>query len=162
MFVIKMNVRNQRLSRYTSGIVAENSYGYLKFEFNFKTDDWSEVSSKMAVFSYRGKNSSPIQLDENNQCYVPAEVIKAPYFRVSLYGGGITTNTIKIPVVKNDVFPSDNNASGVVFVPSISEDKILTWTNNGGLDNPDPVDLNPFDEWTEDGDIESEYEWEEE
>ena len=162
MFVIKMNVRNQRLSRYTSGIVAENSYGYLKFEFNFKTDDWSEVTSKMAVFSYRGRNSSPIQLDENNQCYVPAEVIKTPYFGVSVYGGGITTNIVKIPVVESDDFSDNNNTSGVVFVPYISDEKILSWTNNGGLENPAPVDLNPFDEWTEDGDVTSEYEWEEE
>ena len=50
--------------------------------------------------------------------------------------------------------------SGAVYTPHISEDKILSWTNNGGLDNPEPVDLNPFDEWSIDGDIESEYEWE--
>lgn len=28
---------------------------------------------------------------------------------------------------------------GVVFVPTISEDHILSWTNNGDLPNPDPV-----------------------
>ena len=51
---------------------------------------------------------------------------------------------------------------GVVFTPHISEDLILSWTNNGGLENPEPVDLNPYDEWTtlpEEG-VESEYEWE--
>ena len=51
---------------------------------------------------------------------------------------------------------------GVTFIPHISEDLILTWENDGGLKNPDPVDLNPFDEWTtlpEEG-VESEYEWE--
>lgn len=52
-------------------------------------------------------------------------------------------------------------ADGVTFTPHISEDKILSWTNDGGLENPAPVDLNPFDEWTtlpEDG-VETEYEW---
>ena len=52
-------------------------------------------------------------------------------------------------------------ASGATFVPHIDEDKILTWTNDKNLPNPDPVDLNPFDEWStvpEEG-IESEYEW---
>ena len=52
--------------------------------------------------------------------------------------------------------------SGVTFTPHISEDHILSWTNNGGLENPEPVDLNPFDEWStlpEEG-IETEYEWE--
>lgn len=51
---------------------------------------------------------------------------------------------------------------GVTFIPYISEDHILTWTNDGGLKNPEPVDLNPFDEWTtlpEEG-IDTEYEWE--
>ncbi|MEE1301334.1 MAG: hypothetical protein UHD64_01015 [Bacteroidales bacterium] len=117
MLVIKMNVRNQRLSRYTSGVVAEGSYGYLKFEFNFKTDDWNGVTSKTAVFSYGGKNSPPIKLDANNQCYVPKEVIKAPSFKVSVYGGGITTNTVKIPVEVNGSFSDDDDDSDVNTAP---------------------------------------------
>lgn len=53
------------------------------------------------------------------------------------------------------------STGGVTFIPHISEDNILTWTNNGGLENPDPVDLNPFDEWStlpEEG-LDTEYEW---
>ena len=53
-------------------------------------------------------------------------------------------------------------ASGVVFVPHIDEKGILTWSNNGGLENPEPYDLNAHDEWTtlpEEG-IETEYVWE--
>lgn len=51
---------------------------------------------------------------------------------------------------------------GVTFVPHISDDLILSWTNNGGLENPEPVDLNPFDEWNEIDGVEStsEYIWE--
>ena len=97
MLVIKMNVRNSRLSRSTAGIVTEGSYGYLKFEFNFKTADWDNATQKTAVFSYNGENY-PIELDENNQCYAPQEAIYAPYFKVAVHGGGILTNTIKIPV----------------------------------------------------------------
>lgn len=51
---------------------------------------------------------------------------------------------------------------GATFIPHISEDKILTWTCDQGLPVPDPVDLNPFDEWStlpDDG-VETEYEWE--
>lgn len=44
---------------------------------------------------------------------------------------------------------------GITFIPEISDQKILSWTNNGGLENPTPVDLNPHDEWIEDGDEES-------
>lgn len=54
-------------------------------------------------------------------------------------------------------------ASGATFVPHIDEDKILTWTNDKGLENPEPVDLNPFDEWTDVGDAgeaTSQYTWE--
>lgn len=97
MLVIKMNVRNSRLSRSTAGIVTEGSYGYLKFEFNFKTADWDNADPKTAVFSYNGENY-PIDLDENNQCYAPKEVIYAPYFKVAVHGSEIFTNTIKILV----------------------------------------------------------------
>ena len=55
----------------------------------------------------------------------------------------------------------NGSGTGTVYTPQISEDKILSWTNNGGLQNPEPVDLNPFDEWSVDGDVESEYTWEE-
>ena len=97
MLIIEFSVRNQRLSRYTAGVVASNSYGYLKFKFNFNTNDWQNVSVKMANFSYKGRNY-PVIIDENNICTVPKEVIKTPSFAVSVFGGGITTNTVKVPV----------------------------------------------------------------
>lgn len=51
---------------------------------------------------------------------------------------------------------------GVTFIPHISDDLILSWTNDGGLDNPDPVDINPMDEWNEIDGVEtgSDYTWE--
>ena len=161
-----MSIRNQRLWRYSSGVITEGSYGYLKFEFIFKTEDWNTVQKKTAVFSYKGKNYEA-ELDENNQCYVPKEAIHDPCFKVSLYGGETHTNTVTIPVEpKEGVNDCDcNGVSGAVFVPQIDKDKILSWTLSKTADNlepPAPVDLNPFDEWTEDGDINSEYEWEEE
>ncbi|MBR5823712.1 MAG: hypothetical protein IKY67_06185, partial [Paludibacteraceae bacterium] len=30
---------------------------------------------------------------------------------------------------------------GITFVPTISEDGILSWTNDGGLENPEPINL---------------------
>lgn len=51
---------------------------------------------------------------------------------------------------------------GITFTPHVSKDCVLSWTNDGGLDNPPPMDLYPHDEWStvpEEG-IESDYEWE--
>lgn len=170
MIVIKFSIYNQRLRRITSGIIPSNAYGKLKFEFDFRTDDWDMVTPKIANFYYKGENI-PITLDENNQCFVPKEVIYLPSFSVAVHGGDIVTNYIRNPVeeVKSNtgtIPPTDGEIiAGAVFVPHIDEDKILSWTlseNSETLEVPNPVDLNPFDEWTNDGDVVSEYEWEEE
>ena len=164
MQIIKMHAKGPRLIRFTSGVITEGSDGYLKFEFIFKTEDWKAATTKTAVFNYKGKNYE-VQLDEYNQCRVPAEVIHDPCFKVSLYGGEIYTNTVKIPVEPKDGIGNDSVVSSVVYVPSIDEDKILTWTVKQvtePLDEIPATDLNPFDEWGDDSDINSEYEWEEE
>lgn len=248
MLVLKLNIRNQRLSKFNTAVIASNSVGYLYCQFNFLTNDWDKVSVKMANFSYKGRNY-PVLVNENNICEVPAEVIKPNgIFSVSVFGGGITTNTVKYEVEDSGITPYDdenisvkyyneiinklsatidelnetkadniivdaeNNtiqlsangapigdsvdyascgikkfevdeednititlvdgrvielgsiagAAGVTFIPHIDENGILTWTNDGGLDNPPPYDLNVNDEWStlpEEG-LETEYEWE--
>lgn len=163
MQIIKMSIRNQRLWRYSSGIITEGSYGYLKFEFVFKTEDWNAVQKKMAVFSYKGKNYEA-ELDENNQCYVPKEAIHDPCFKVSLYGGETHTNTVTIPVEPKEGVGNDDNATSVVFVPEINDRKILSWTikeMGDDLTVPAPTDLNIHDDWVDDETV-SEYVWEEE
>lgn len=171
MLVIKFSIYGSRLRKIVSGIIPLNAYGKLKFEFDFRTDDWDLVETKTANFYYNGENQS-VELDENNQCFVPKEVIYSPSFSVAIHGGDIVTNYVKNFVGdtitnQGNKPPSSgaSNVSGVVFVPSINEDKILSWTIKDGLDGTEeipPVDLNPFDEWSTDGDIVSEYEWEEE
>lgn len=32
-------------------------------------------------------------------------------------------------------------SDGVTFIPSVSEDGVLSWTNDGGLENPEPVNI---------------------
>lgn len=52
---------------------------------------------------------------------------------------------------------------GAIFTPHVSDDLILSWTNNKGLDNPDPVDISPFNDWIEiedDGETSTQYTWE--
>lgn len=169
MIIIKFSVYNQRLRRITSGIIPSNAYGKVKFEFDFRTSDWNAVEIKTANFYYRGQNYS-IDLDQNNQCFVPKEVIYVPSFSVSVHGGDIVTNYVRnlIEEVKSNSEtnpPVDGNTTtGIVFVPSISKDKILSWTISevgNDLETPNPVDLNPFDEWSETGnEIETDYIWE--
>ena len=167
MIVIKFSVYNQRLRRITSGIIPSNAYGKLKFEFDFRTDDWNDVATKTANFYYRGDNYF-IELDANNQCFVPKEVIGLPSFSVAVHGGDLVTNRVRNPVEEykstNGTIPPDDGetTSGVVFVPSISDNKILSWTiseTSNDLVVPNPVDLNPYDEWVDD-ETESDYVWE--
>ena len=167
MIVIKFSVYNQRLRRITSGIIPSNAYGKLKFEFDFRTDDWDVVETKTANFYYRGDNYF-IELDANNQCFVPKEVIGLPSFSVAVHGGDLVTNRVRNPVEEyksntGTIPPGDGEStSGVVFVPSISDNKILSWTiseTSNDLVVPNPVDLNPYDEWVDD-ETESDYVWE--
>lgn len=40
-----------------------------------------------------------------------------------------------------DTTISMDGGGGVVFVPDVSEDGLLSWTNNGNLLNPEPVNI---------------------
>lgn len=97
VIIIKFSVYNQRLRRITSGTIPSNSFGKLKFEFDFRTEDWDMIEDKTANFYYQGTNYR-IKLDKYNQCFVPKQVIHDPLFSVSIDGGDIITNSIKIPI----------------------------------------------------------------
>ncbi len=169
MTLITLNCNNQRLRRYTSGVIYAGSYGKTIFHFNFNTPDWNSVS-KIAVFSYRGKNYQE-PLDENNMCKVPEEVLHEGYFLVSVYGNGTPTNMVRVPVapIPEELLPEIPKGDcdcgpNMVYVPTVDERKILSWTIQEVTDDmpeiPD-TDLNPHDEWTETGnEVASEYIWE--
>lgn len=170
IFICTFNCANQRLRRYTSGIIYAGSYPNTIFKFNFNTPDWGLVPTKIAVFSYRGQNYQE-PLDENNMCKVPTEVLHEGYFHVSVYGNNAPTNMIRVPVVKapGGILPDTTGGNcdckpGVVYVPEVDERKILSWTIREVTDDmPEikPTDLNPYDEWV-DEEADSEYIWEEE
>lgn len=167
MNIITFNLSQQRLRRFTSGVIYANSYGKTIFHFNFNTPDWNSVT-KTAVFSCHGKNYHE-PLDENNMCKVPKEVLHEGYFLVSVYGNGTPTNSVRVPVapIPEELAPDTpggDTKSGVVFVPEIDERKILSWKVKEVGDDlvpPPPTDLNPYDEWVDDESV-SEYIWEEE
>lgn len=167
MFICTFNCSNQRLRRYTSGIIPANSYPNIVFKFNFNTPDWDLVTTKTAVFSYRGENHLE-PLDENNMCTVPKEVLYQGYFQLSVHGDCMITNMIRIPVTEYPEDPGDRGGcdckGGKIFVPEIDDKKILSWTIQDVDDDltvPNPTDLNPFDEWIGDETV-SDYIWEEE
>jgi hypothetical protein len=169
MQIFIFNIANSRLRRYTSGVIYADSYPNTVFKFNFNTPDW-DSATKTAVFSCRGKNYQE-PLDENNMCRVPEEVLHEGYFLVSVYGNGVPTNTIRVPVaaMPEELLPevpggNCNCAPSKICVPTINDHKILTWEVQDVTDEmPEmpSVDLNPYDEWSTTGnEVESQYVWE--
>lgn len=171
MQIFVFNCANQRLRRFTSGVIYANSYGKTIFKFNFNTPDWDLASSKIAVFSYRGNNYQE-PLDENNMCKVPAEVLYEGHFLVSVYGSDVPTNTIRVPVAAIPDEPNPDTPGGgncdcgpnMVYVPTIDDKKILSWAIQEVTDEMPEIpstDLNPYDEWSETGnEVDSQYVWE--
>lgn len=171
MNIFVFNLSNQRLRRFTSGVIYANSYGKTIFKFNFNTPDWDLVTTKTAVFSCRGKNY-PEDLDENNMCKVPAEVLHEGYFLVSVQGLDAPTNSVRVPVAPvPEEFKPDTPGGGscdcgpnIVYVPSIDERKVLSWTVQEVTDEMPEIpstDLNPHDEWSQTGnEVASQYIWE--
>lgn len=96
MLVIKFSIYNLRLRRIDSGVISPDT-NKAKLEFDFRTDDWNAVEIKTANIYYNGENHF-IELDENNQCFVPLEVFYFPSFKISVCGGDIVTNMINIPI----------------------------------------------------------------
>ena len=171
MQIFVFNCANFRMRRFTSGVIYAGSYPNTVFKFNFNTPDWDISQTKTAVFSYRGKNYRE-PLDEYNMCEVPEEVLNEGNFLISLEDGrGLITNKIRVPVspMPEELAPDIPGGGcdcgpSIVYVPEVSEKKILSWTIQEVTENmPEipPTDLNPHDEWTED-ETDSDYIWEEE
>lgn len=112
MPLIKMTVNGQILKQYNSVVIVEDSSDFLKMQFNFRSSDWAAIAPKTINFIGVDCTES-FKLSESNSCSVPKEVIKAPGFGVSVFGGNMATNTVTVPVV--------NNETGVVD-PSITVD----------------------------------------
>lgn len=107
--MIIANVKGQKLTLKGDPAVSD-SVEYLKICF-ITDDEWSGYN-KSAVFRDSLGNAYSIALIEenplcldNNTCYIPYEVIKAPYFTVSIFGTKeasiITTPEVTVYVQKS-------------------------------------------------------------
>ena len=85
--------------------LVSDSKEYLIAHFDYLSDEWKDTIV-YALFSY-GKETYKMILGADkrlaaNECYVPAEVIKAPGFTMSCYcGNRIPTNLVQVKIKKS-------------------------------------------------------------
>ncbi len=95
--MLEFNVKNQIISRTDSFDVVADSQNYLTAKFTF-TEEW--VGDIIAIFGNGVKYYNVILSD--NVCTIPWEVIKTPFFTVSVVcGDRITANSIRVRVEKS-------------------------------------------------------------
>lgn len=93
---LRVSVCKQEISQPPSTKIIAGSRNYLYVQFLFQ--GWSNVE-KTAIFEDWGGKAYSVLLDASGSCLVPHEVIKAPGFKLSVFGGDlITTNKITIPI----------------------------------------------------------------
>ena len=169
MQIFTFNCANQRLRRYTSGVIYADSYPQIVFKFNFNTPDWDLVPTKTAVFSYRGNNYSE-PLDENNMCRVPEEVLHEGYFLVSVEGLDAPTNMVRVPVaaIPEELKPSTPGGGDCdcgpskVYVPEVTANNMLIFTlTDEPTEERLEFDIDKSNNWNETDDtVVSNYIWE--
>lgn len=102
---IKFNVQNQMLVIHPSQAklrLASDSRKYWVANFDLRTEEWKN-KIVFALFTF-GERTYKMVLGADaelgwNECWVPAEVIHAPKFTVTLYcDNRITTNMVTVPV----------------------------------------------------------------
>ena len=93
--ILKFTVNNQRILTADTSVVAD-SRNYLLAHFSF--DESWENAEKTAVFSKGDEVYNVLIIDD--MCRIPAEVIKADAFYVSVFGGDlITADKVRIEVI---------------------------------------------------------------
>lgn len=100
MSTLKFIATKQMLVEAERPFVVASSIDYLSATFEFSSE-WQGCANT-AVFRRQDGTPFSVQLDENNACTVPWEVIQCPYFTVSVFGvcgsKRITTNRVVIKV----------------------------------------------------------------
>ena len=88
--MLEFVVKQQEIVRNDNFEVVADSRNYLAARFTF-TEEW--VGTKTAVFGKDDKHYTML-IDDNNECYVPWEVIQPPMFTVSVFCGDLVTASV--------------------------------------------------------------------
>ena len=95
--MLEFSVKNQIIERTDNFKVVADSRNYLQARFSFSEEWENEIT---AIFG-TGDSYYNVIL-EDNACVVPWEVIKAPFFSVSVVcGDRITANTVSVEVERS-------------------------------------------------------------
>jgi len=115
LLTIEFTVNGQRIYFEEKNKVVADSRQYLYAVFNFSSE-WKNPIFALFSTDANTNKSIGVQLDENNGCYVPFEVIKAPGFYVSVYCVDgekfITADKRKV-----NVSQSGYSSDGVTWLP---------------------------------------------
>ena len=95
--MLKFNVKNQIIERLDDFRVVADSRNYLTADFML-SDEWDD-KKVYASFSHMDIDIAKEAEIKDGQCLVPWEVIKPPFFSVSLFCGDlITSNVVSVQV----------------------------------------------------------------
>lgn len=98
--LLPLSVTNQIIRQTKRNTYVADVRNYMTAQISFS--GWDDIQTKTAVFV--GPDNTPynVILEQDNTCKVPWEVIKAPGFTVSVYGGDlITANKADVTVIES-------------------------------------------------------------
>lgn len=106
---LNFEITYQKLTRKDNSFVVSHSQNYLYAVFNYISDDWkNDVNKKYAIFQDTSSNDSYTVEISNDECIVPAEVLKNNSFYVSVIG---TNDSSKVIVTTNKIYITLNNGA---------------------------------------------------
>lgn len=120
---INFRVTNQKLVRTSFEQIVENSINYLFCNFEF-SEDWNECS-KNAYFSQNGTIWYVSEVNDENICEIPIEVIKHTGFRMYLVARDVNNNMkITTNIINLNVELSGNGEGEKPSITDINSDTL--------------------------------------
>lgn len=100
--IVNFEVINDKITQTRAHLnkkITADSKNYLIADFNFRTEEWIG-KPVWALFTYKGKTYKRLLGEDGlpfNQCHIPNQVVKTPFFTVCVYcGDRVVTNAYKV------------------------------------------------------------------